>query len=476
MAKRLSTLLLLISVFTTLSAQHSTELGFYPVFTTLEFSEVLEKFPTTIKQKIIYRNEDTIANTSDTISANEDVIITDSTDNILAFFYSVLPRDTALVGRYIRAQQLTNKKLKGTKLFWHPSDEYPSEVYLVLAKVDSEYKLVNPILTNLEKIKSGEGMYSCHLQFAHQDGLKWAHLTWEAIGSAIAIVVDNKVTNLPIVNQMISGNRAAIDVSSEETMNWLYDKLTSLIAADPFQPLWKPDYKVGEKYTYNITETKAKHIGKFTIEVKERTAEGWKMEAILKDFHLLDDNENIAKMPDAADLLKLFRNTFNTLINRPITLRLDKYGNYNLMETERQLNEIWGKSIQTQMETFVKEKYPQYKTMKEFFASTEGKDMGMVIIALLSNINPALYHIPLQNLFALNNQVALGKQKGELFNLGVLANYTLASPMQKDNTYTVNVKESTVSGSHNYIVTTDGWVTKFSAPILTEEPWIVIRE
>lgn len=172
MAKRLSTLLLLISVFTTLSAQHSTELGFYPVFTTLEFSEVLEKFPTTIKQKIIYRNEDTIANTSDTISANEDVIITDSTDNILTFFYSVLPRDTALVGRYIRAQQLTNKKLKGTKLFWHPSDEYPSEVYLVLAKVDSEYKLVNPILTNLEKIKSGEGMYSCHLQFAHQDGLK----------------------------------------------------------------------------------------------------------------------------------------------------------------------------------------------------------------------------------------------------------------------------------------------------------------
>lgn len=56
MAKRLSTLLLLISVFTTLSAQHSTELGFYPVFTTLEFSEVLEKFPTTIKQKIIYRD------------------------------------------------------------------------------------------------------------------------------------------------------------------------------------------------------------------------------------------------------------------------------------------------------------------------------------------------------------------------------------------------------------------------------------
>lgn len=51
MAKRLSTLLLLISVFTTLSAQHSTELGFYPVFTTLEFSEVLEKFPTTIKQR-----------------------------------------------------------------------------------------------------------------------------------------------------------------------------------------------------------------------------------------------------------------------------------------------------------------------------------------------------------------------------------------------------------------------------------------
>ena len=114
--------------------------------------------------------------------------------------------------------------------------------------------------------------------------------------------------------------------------------------------------------------------------------------------------------------------------------------------------------------------------MKEFFASTEGKDMGMVIIALLSNINPALYHIPLQNLFALNNQVALGKQKGELFNLGVLVNYTLASPMQKDNTYTVNVKGSTVSGSHNYIVTTDGWVVKFSAPILTEEPWIVIRE
>lgn len=125
----------------------------------------------------------------------------------------VLPKDTSIVGRYLRNPDVTAAFPPELKIMWgaKPNDEGFYALYAIKKNpLDEEAALGGDVISDARQDFDEFGRPNISMVMNSEGAAEWARLTAANVGNEIAIVLDDLVYSAPTVNGEIRGGRSEI--------------------------------------------------------------------------------------------------------------------------------------------------------------------------------------------------------------------------------------------------------------------------
>lgn len=125
----------------------------------------------------------------------------------------VLPKDTSIVGQYLRNPDVTAAFPPELKILWgaKPNDEGFYALYAIKKNpLDDEAALGGDVISDARQDFDEFGRPNISMTMNSEGAAEWARLTAANVGNEIAIVLDNLVYSAPTVNGEIRGGRSEI--------------------------------------------------------------------------------------------------------------------------------------------------------------------------------------------------------------------------------------------------------------------------
>lgn len=125
----------------------------------------------------------------------------------------VLPKDTSIVGQYLRNPDVTAAFPPELKILWgaKPNDDGLYALYAIKKNpLDDEAALGGDVISDASQDFDEFGRPNISMAMNSEGSAEWARLTAANVGNEIAIVLDNLVYSAPTVNGEIRGGRSEI--------------------------------------------------------------------------------------------------------------------------------------------------------------------------------------------------------------------------------------------------------------------------
>lgn len=125
----------------------------------------------------------------------------------------VLPKDTSIVGRYLRNPEVQAALRPELKILWgaKPNEEGYIPLYAIKKNpLDENAALEGDVISDARQDFDEFGQPAVTMVMNSEGAAEWARLTAANVGNEIAIVLDDKVYSAPTVNQEIRGGNSEI--------------------------------------------------------------------------------------------------------------------------------------------------------------------------------------------------------------------------------------------------------------------------